>query len=149
MQNDRKDKPVGYGHPPVATRFKPGQSGNPRGRPKKMRTLSDEICDELNEITRFHENGVEVELPNGRAIVKTLVRNAIAGNMRASGILVSACARISRDNDDDPQDQLAAADDIDILENLVDRELRRRESDASVDNSQTKSREDRSEDNEQ
>lgn len=25
---------VGYGKPPVATRFKQGQSGNPKGRPK-------------------------------------------------------------------------------------------------------------------
>ena len=25
---------VGYGHPPEAHRFAPGQSGNPRGRPK-------------------------------------------------------------------------------------------------------------------
>ena len=25
---------VGYGHPPEAHRFTPGQSGNPRGRPK-------------------------------------------------------------------------------------------------------------------
>ena len=28
---------VGYGKPPVATRFKPGQSGNPKGAKRKVR----------------------------------------------------------------------------------------------------------------
>ena len=28
---------VGYGKPPEATRFKPGQSGNPKGRPRKAK----------------------------------------------------------------------------------------------------------------
>jgi hypothetical protein len=28
------EEAVGYGRPPKASRFKPGQSGNPRGRPK-------------------------------------------------------------------------------------------------------------------
>ena len=32
--NKRDDDPVGYGRPPAATRFKPGRSGNPWGRPK-------------------------------------------------------------------------------------------------------------------
>ena len=27
--------PVGYGHPPMGSRFKPGESGNPEGRPKQ------------------------------------------------------------------------------------------------------------------
>lgn len=34
---------VGYGRPPAHTRFKPGQSGNPKGRPsgKKAMTAAD------------------------------------------------------------------------------------------------------------
>jgi Family of unknown function (DUF5681) len=32
--NRSDDDGVGYGRPPVATRFPPGQSGNPGGRPK-------------------------------------------------------------------------------------------------------------------
>lgn len=41
------DKPeryeVGYGKPPSATRFKPGQSGNPHGRPKGSKNIQPPI----------------------------------------------------------------------------------------------------------
>ena len=34
---DGDDDAVGYGRPPVSTRFRKGQSGNPRGRPRGRR----------------------------------------------------------------------------------------------------------------
>lgn len=33
--SDKQTKEVGYGHPPKSNQFKPKQSGNPKGRPKK------------------------------------------------------------------------------------------------------------------
>ena len=30
---------VGYGRPPIESRFQPGQSGNPKGRQKRKRNL--------------------------------------------------------------------------------------------------------------
>ena len=37
MSEDKRDYEVGRGKPPVHTRFKKGQSGNPRGpRPKNL-----------------------------------------------------------------------------------------------------------------
>src|SRR5262249_9433959 len=35
--------PVGKGRPPVQTRWKPGQSGNPKGRPKGHRNIRSEL----------------------------------------------------------------------------------------------------------
>jgi len=34
---ERPGYDVGYGKPPAHSRFKPGQSGNPRGRPKGVK----------------------------------------------------------------------------------------------------------------
>ena len=43
------DERIGYRRPPVATRFRPGQSGNPRGRPRGARNLSTVIAAALGE----------------------------------------------------------------------------------------------------
>jgi len=48
----KKQGKVGKGHPPVETRFKPGQSGNPKGRPKgsrNWRTCFYEVCKLVGE----------------------------------------------------------------------------------------------------
>ena len=39
LANDVDAEKVGYGRPPLTTRFKPGESGNPRGRPKGSKSL--------------------------------------------------------------------------------------------------------------
>lgn len=46
---------VGYGRPPVHTRFKPGQSGNPRGRRKGQRNVSTVLAETLNQRIRIRE----------------------------------------------------------------------------------------------
>ena len=47
--------PVGYGRPPVHTRFKPGQSGNPKGRRKGQRNLHTVLTEALNQRITIRE----------------------------------------------------------------------------------------------
>jgi len=47
-----EDLPVGYKNPPKASLFKPGVSGNTRGRPKKNKSLAAELNDALCETVR-------------------------------------------------------------------------------------------------
>ncbi len=81
---------MGYGSPPLATRFKPGQSGNPSGRPKRVRSLRAELLDELGEMMRVREGGGDaVELTKARAIARALVQAAVGGNLRATTALLN------------------------------------------------------------
>ena len=41
------EEKVGYGSPPVSTRFKPGESGNRRGRPKGSKSLAQVLREAL------------------------------------------------------------------------------------------------------
>jgi Family of unknown function (DUF5681) len=56
-----EDLPVGYKNPPKASRFKPGVSGNTRGRPKKNKSLAAELNDALCETVRVQIDGRQVE----------------------------------------------------------------------------------------
>jgi hypothetical protein len=94
MEDDRDDK-VGYGKPPKETRFKPGQSGNPKGRPPRGGNFDADLFAELCEEFVVRENGVERKLTKQRALINTIVTAAIRGNMRAASTIFAACARSS------------------------------------------------------
>ena len=51
MTSNSDDSRVGYKRPPMHSRFKPGQSGNPKGRPRPSRSFEAEF---LEELTRAH-----------------------------------------------------------------------------------------------
>lgn len=123
--NDKKAA-VGYGRPPEATRFKPGQSGNPRGRPKGVRNFITDLREELSEKIRICESGKELRVSKQRAVIKSLVAAALKGDVRATSTLVSLCARAFVDEDKAaPSDELSETDAM-ILNSFVDRKLERR-----------------------
>ena len=76
-----KDYKVGYGKPPQRTRFRKGQSGNPRGRPKGARGLKADLRAELSEKVKVTEHGRTRHLTKQQVIVKTLAAKAIRGDI--------------------------------------------------------------------
>lgn len=93
---------VGYGRPPAEHQFRPGQSGNPNGRPKGARSFKSDLRDELGEVVSISDDNNEtIEVTKQRAIIKTLLRMAIAGDPRAIATIVGSCARAFGDDDGD------------------------------------------------
>lgn len=83
-----KEYEIGYGRPPKHTRFKPGQSGNPKGRPKKTKDLEKLFDRELSGTLTIRENGEVRTITRREAIVKKIVNEALKGDPSARQIAV-------------------------------------------------------------
>lgn len=74
---------VGYRKPPVHTRFRPGRSGNPKGRPRKSRNFKTELEEELCERVLVKEGGRAKKVSKQRAMLKAISAKAMSGNVSA------------------------------------------------------------------
>jgi hypothetical protein len=111
----RTDQPaasydVGFGKPPLHSRFKPGQSGNPKGRPKGSRNRQPPPAlqdDDLREIIRkeayrmvpINDANGTTTIPMVQAVARSIAVNAVKGSQRAQrhfAELVSAAEREDR-----------------------------------------------------
>lgn len=91
--NKEKDSafPVGYKKPPRHTRFKPGQSGNPTGRPKKKATtFAESIEKELNASITISEGGRRRRITKLQAIAKQQTNKAVNGDLKATELVMKA-----------------------------------------------------------
>jgi len=84
---------VGYRKPPEATRFKPGTSGNPKGRPKGTFSLATDLSAELGEQITVREGGRPRRISKQRALVK-LMAKALQGDVRATTAVLALYARV-------------------------------------------------------
>src|SRR5215218_5823252 len=80
---------VGYKRPPKSKQYKPGQSGNPSGRTKKVANLKNDLAAELRESIVIHENGRTRRITKQQAFIKALMASAIKGDIRAINAIVA------------------------------------------------------------
>jgi hypothetical protein len=88
------DYEVGYCNPPKRTRFKPGQSGNPRGRPKGTRNLKTDLAEELCERIVISEGGRTHAVSKQRGMLKQLMAKALKGDVRAANTILGLVERL-------------------------------------------------------
>lgn len=88
-ENQQKKEPeVGYMQPPKDKQFKPGCSGNRRGRPKgrkNFHTLLNEILSQNMIVT---ENGKNIKMSKKTTIITQVVNKAVKGDIKAMSILL-------------------------------------------------------------
>lgn len=82
--DDNRPSQVGYGKPPKATRFKKGQSGNPRGRPRSARGLRTLLEEALVQKITVTEGGRTMRISKREALILSLITKALKGDMRAA-----------------------------------------------------------------
>jgi hypothetical protein len=100
---------VGYAKPPVETRFRPGSSGNRRGRPRGSGnrsltpTLGEErlkaiVLEEAYRKVRITEGSRPLSIPMAQAVVRSLAVSAAKGNQRAQRLFTELLASVERED---------------------------------------------------
>lgn len=81
---------VGYGMPPVATQFKKGQSGNPKGRPPKstgQRKVVEKVLAEKQRLAG-QPRGERVLYTNLELLIMTAKKLAASGHQQATKLYI-------------------------------------------------------------
>ncbi len=78
----KRDYEVGYGKPPKKHQFKPGQSGNPKGRPKGRKNMATLIQNVLDRKVVVKQNGRERKISFSEAFIEAFAQKAINGTTR-------------------------------------------------------------------
>ena len=114
------DYEVGYGRPPEGARFQPGCSGNPKGRPRKRKTVGAIVEETLGRRIKIEENGRSRSLSAEEIIVRRLVNNAAKGDFKAVKMVFELKERY-RDSSAESIDLQDLQSDSDILDAYVTR----------------------------
>ncbi len=93
LKQRSKDYEVGKGRPPRPTRWKPGQSGNPKGRPKGSRNVSAVLLDVIRQRVPVTENGKTRQLPALEVMLRRLANDAMRNDPRALKLVLSLVDR--------------------------------------------------------
>tara|TARA_R100001163_G_C4997016_1_gene147571 strand:- start:111 stop:521 length:411 start_codon:yes stop_codon:yes gene_type:complete len=110
------DEDIGYKKPPKKHQFKPGQSGNKKGRPKGTKNLKTDLMEELAEMITIKEGGKAKKISKQRAMLKSLAVKAVQGDLRASNTLLTMTIKLLTDEGELPEEQELTATDKAVLD---------------------------------
>jgi hypothetical protein len=80
---------VGYGRPPVSTRFKKGRSGNPKGRPRnRHREVPYDTL--LGQMVTVREEGKERRITAAEAFILQLTKKGLEGDSASARASLAA-----------------------------------------------------------
>ena len=80
---------VGYCKPPVHTRFKKGQSGNPKGRRKGQRNVHTVVDEALSQRITIREGNRTRSVTKLDAVILTMISAALKGDAKALASLIA------------------------------------------------------------
>ncbi len=79
-----KDYQVGFGRPPRDTQFQKGQSGNPKGRPRKKGSIELDLDQVLDQQVRVRLPGGSKNMDAREATLRVQVDKALKGNIQSA-----------------------------------------------------------------
>ncbi len=141
LQSEPPSFEVGYGRPPLHSRFKPGKSGNPKGRTKQSRNMRTIVQQVLNEDMQIREGGRLRRMPAMEALVRTTLTRSFKGDPKAlvSLIVLLKQSGYGADRDEPAADLLSGSDYEAIVASYLARNFSSDEGDPEVGTSSERS----------
>lgn len=104
-------QPTGYGKPPAAAQWKPGQSGNPKGRPKGE-TLGEIFRRVAAGPAESRRTGQPIDTEMGHVIRRLFTRVGTYINPAEARLLLALAREFmpERDNNEEPHDVVTDAE---------------------------------------
>jgi hypothetical protein len=111
---------IGYAKPPQSSQYKPGQSGNRRGRVKGSGDLGKMLEDELNVAVEVAEGGRRLKLSKAQISVRQLANKSAGGDLRAFLAAVDLLRKTGRLHESSTeQAAVATAADLEAAAKIV------------------------------
>jgi hypothetical protein len=105
------DYAIGYGKPPQATRFRPGQSGNPRGRHKGVRNLATDVKRTLKLPVKVNEGNGSRKISTQAGMLMLLREKALKGDPRALDRLIDLSGRYNNESNSEAMHSMSSDDE--------------------------------------
>jgi Family of unknown function (DUF5681) len=115
----RSDYEVGYGRPPKATRFRPGQSGNPTGYRKGSKTLGARLRELMNSKVTVTEHGRTRRISRLDVMLRQLTNDAMRGDPRALKQLMEFLHRYGGEVEGTVRSEELTSEDLEILSDYL------------------------------
>jgi Family of unknown function (DUF5681) len=112
---------IGYSRPPSWSQFQPGQSGNPKGRPKGARNASSLAREALERMVSIQVKGTWRKMTMRKAAYLRLAERAVTGDAKAFDYLLSLESEERPLGSDQPESERSAAKDLELLRGFFDR----------------------------
>lgn len=126
----KEDYEVGYGKPPKHTRFKKGQSGNLRGRPKNAKSYKTIVEKLLNSEITIKENGNTRKVTAREAVALKVLQKALSGDLKAAKEIMNIDDLINEKNEkeqlQEEKKQKFSKTDQKILDDFIKQEIKSR-----------------------
>jgi hypothetical protein len=110
---------VGYRKPPLHSRFRAGQSGNPAGRRQGMRNLKTDVRRTLSTPIKVKEGGRTRNKSTQEGALMVLREKALRGDARALDRIIELAKLFNNDAAESGPTQPLEADDQAILDAYV------------------------------
>jgi len=110
------DYVVGHGRPPKAHQFKPGQSGNAKGRPKGSRNMKTDLDVALKARMSVTKNGRAVTMSTQQVLIAKLIEKSLKGDIRSLSKLFDLIGTHLTDEETNLKAKPVSQSDAQILE---------------------------------